>query len=271
MKKTLFEEDILYDEHVLYRWHFGLWRSSLQMTFWIMRTFFKDDMFGLWRRRVGILLICSSFICSFAKITQDKWANVSDFLRYLRTNERMSESLVFFEQIGHFLVCSQKVSDSLKKIRKNRIFVRFYSKKRKRFAHFVWAKKWANRSGRSGIMSNRDRFAQVAQKESAIVNESLRSLTKNEQMSKSLTFWANRSFAHIFILFLNTHSFNPQICDMTLTRVGSRVLFRYYFRQRKIYWIKNDYYHANFFFLNIIIYFRLVSLSLSWLNTDFSI
>ena len=235
-----------------------------------MRTFFKDDMFGLWRRRVGILLICSSFICSFAKITQDKWANVSDFLRYLRTNERMSESLGFFEQIGHFLVCSQKVSDSLKKIRKNRIFVRFYSKKRKRFAHFVWAKKWANRSGRSGIMSNRDRFAQVAQKESAIVNESLRSLTKNEQMSKSLTFWANRSFAHIFILFLNTHSFNPQICDMTLTRVGSRVLFRYYFRQRNIL-DKKWLFSCKNLKKNIIIYFRLVSLSLSWLNTYFSI
>ena len=52
----------------------------------------------------------------------------------------------------------------------------------KSFAHSFWAK-WANRSGRSGQMSDHERFAQVAQKEWAIVSKSLRSLTflaKNE-------------------------------------------------------------------------------------------
>ena len=37
-------------------------------------------------------------------------------------------------------------------------------------------------------MSDHERFAQVAQKKWAIVSESLRSLTKNEQMSESLVF-----------------------------------------------------------------------------------
>ena len=49
---------------------------------------------------------------------------MSDSLRSLRTNERIAR---FFEQIVHFLIHSQKMSDSLKKIRKNRIFLRFYS------------------------------------------------------------------------------------------------------------------------------------------------
>ena len=31
----------------------------------------------------------NSFICSFTQIAQDKWANVSDLLRSLRTNEQM--------------------------------------------------------------------------------------------------------------------------------------------------------------------------------------
>ena len=47
----------------------------------------------------------------FAQVAQDKWANVSDSLRSLRTKERMSESLGFFEQIAHFLFLSQKMSD----------------------------------------------------------------------------------------------------------------------------------------------------------------
>ena len=48
-------------------------------------------------------------------------------------------------------------------------------------------------------MSDREQFAQVAQKEWAIVSKSLRSLTKNEWMSESHTFWTNRSFAHFFL------------------------------------------------------------------------
>ena len=37
-------------------------------------------------------------------------------------------------------------------------------------------------------MSDHERFAQVAQRKLAIMSESLRSLTKNEQMSESLIF-----------------------------------------------------------------------------------
>ena len=47
-------------------------------------------------------------------------------------------------------------------------------------------------------MSDREQFAQVAQKEWAIMSESLRLLTKNEQMCEFLTFWANSSFTHFF-------------------------------------------------------------------------
>ena len=36
---------------------------------------------------------------------------MSDSLRLLRTNEQIAR---FFEQIAHFLVCLQKMSDSLK-------------------------------------------------------------------------------------------------------------------------------------------------------------
>ena len=45
---------------------------------------------------------------------------------------------------------------------------------------------WANRLGHSPKMSDYEWFAQVAQRKWAIVSESLRSLTKNEQMSESL-------------------------------------------------------------------------------------
>ena len=47
-------------------------------------------------------------------------------------------------------------------------------------------------------MSDCEPFAQVTQKEWAIVSKLVRSLTKNERMSKSLTFCANGSFAHFF-------------------------------------------------------------------------
>ena len=88
-----------------------------------------------------------------------------------------------------------------KKIQRNRVFLYVFTvflevfKKSKSFTHSFWAK-WVNCSGRSGQMSNPELFAQVAQKEWAIVSESLRSLTKNQQMSESLTYWGNRSFAH---------------------------------------------------------------------------
>ena len=55
------------------------------------------------------------------------------------------------------------------------------------FAHWfsvVFAQKWANER----FTQKNERFAQVAQRKLAIMSESLRSLTKNEQMSESLVF-----------------------------------------------------------------------------------
>ena len=124
-----------------------------------------------------------------AQVAHDKWANVSDLLRSLRTNEQMSKKLSFFKQIAHFLFCSQKMSDSLKKIRKNRFFTfsQFFLKflKKAKDSLIPSERTWAICSGRSEGMSDRERFAQVAHQ-------------KNERMSKSLTFWANRSFAQFF-------------------------------------------------------------------------
>ena len=84
----------------------------------------------------------------------------------------MSESL-----IPCFLVSD--VSESLRSLTKNE-------------------QSWANRSGRSPKMSYHEQFTHIAQRKWAIMRELLRSLTKNEQMSESLVFWANRSFAHFF-------------------------------------------------------------------------
>ena len=56
---------------------------------------------------------------------------------------------------------------------------------------------WANCSGRSQKMSNHERFAQVAHQKWTTMSKSLRSLTKNERMSKSFIFFSkslNRSF-----------------------------------------------------------------------------
>ena len=78
------------------------------------------------------------------------------------------------------------------------------------FAHFAqikWAtvsdslrslktneRPWANRSGRSEEMSDRERIAQVAQDKWATMSDSLRSLRGNERMSDSLKkIWLKKS------------------------------------------------------------------------------
>ena len=48
---------------------------------------------------------------------------------------------------------------------------------------------WANCSGCSPKMSNRERFAQIAHQKWVTMSKSLRSLTKNEQMIESLGFF----------------------------------------------------------------------------------
>ena len=60
------------------------------------------------------------------------------------------------------------------------------------FAQIKWAM-WANRSGCSPKMSDYERFAQVAERKWVVVSESLRSLTKNEQIAHTLIFWQKKS------------------------------------------------------------------------------
>ena len=135
----------------------------------------------------------------FAHIAEDKWATVSESLRLIRGNERMSDLLkkiclqkskiLFFnffsmfyihffwknEQIPHFLFFSEQ-SESIPHV-----------------AHQKWAM-WANCSGHSPKKSDHERFAQFAQRKWKIVNKSLRSLTKNEWIAhffeRIAHFWA---------------------------------------------------------------------------------
>ena len=80
------------------------------------------------------------------------------------------------------------------------MYCRFFLLKNERFAHSLifgeqialaahqnWAM-WANCSGRSPKMRDHEQFTQVACQKWLTMSESLRSLTKNEQMSKSLVF-----------------------------------------------------------------------------------
>ena len=90
---------------------------------------------------------------------------------------------IFFEKISKSLISSFLVS---------------YVSESLRSAHQKWAM-WANCSGHSTKMSNHERFAQVAQRNWAIVSKSLKLLNKNERMSESLIFFgANRSFDHFW-------------------------------------------------------------------------
>ena len=118
-----------------------------------------------------------------AQVAHDKWSNVRDSLRSLRTNERLAR---FFEKIAHFLLRSQKMSSSLKKIRKNRISCMFftvffevfkkanYSLIPSQVAQDKWAtvrslrrneRSWTNHSGRLPTVrewANRSLFEQIA-------------------------------------------------------------------------------------------------------------
>ena len=96
------------------------------------------------------------FYIRFKQIFIEKWANRS------------------FSLISSFLVSD--VSDSVT------------------IAHFLWAM-WANTSGRSPKMSNHEGFAHIPQRKWAIMSESLRSLTKNEQMSESFIFGQKTSYS----------------------------------------------------------------------------
>ena len=143
------------------------------------------------------LLIRSSLICSFAQIAQIKWATMSDSLRSLRTNERLrvnrsgpscqksdrercaqvahdkwanERSTCFFERIAHLLFRSQKKANWSKNLPKI-VFL-------ERFLNFFFYKT-------SDLLIPSGHLPKMSD-----VSESLRSITKNEQMSE----WSNRSF-----------------------------------------------------------------------------
>ena len=120
-----------------------------------------------------------------AQVAHDKWVTVSDSLRLLMINERMSESLVFGENL--------LFAHSLTKNKQFTFFVRFcpffVSLKKTAipsFPLFYWAL-WVNCSGRSPKMSN--------------VSESLRLLTKHERMGESLVFLSKLLFRSLFAHF----------------------------------------------------------------------
>ena len=122
-----------------------------------------------------------SLICSFRS---NQMSNLSDSLRLLKTNEHL-----WANRAGHSRQWAT-VSESLRSLMTTE---RPWAS---RSAHDKWAL-WANCSGRSPKMSN-----------------PLRSLTKNEQMSESLVFLTNRSFAHFFAK-------NTQFAQKTNERISS--------------------------------------------------
>ena len=68
------------------QWHWNLYRTILPWQ--LLESWVNTALLPVFPR-VGNLLICSSLLRSFAQIAQDKWANVSDSLRLLRTNEQL--------------------------------------------------------------------------------------------------------------------------------------------------------------------------------------
>ena len=113
------------------------------------KSIYTIHLYSMWR--IGQMSDCERI----AKVAHDKWTNMSDSLRSLRTNERISESLGFFLANCSFLFRSQKINNLLKKIRKNR------------FLHFFWSFFLKKQKIRSFLLSE--------------VSESLRSLRTNEQ------------------------------------------------------------------------------------------
>ena len=127
----------------------------------------------------------------FAQVAQRKWANERVakifWLKNIKSYFFSTFCIGFVKKMSDLLIPSflvSNVSKSLRLLTKNEQCERIAQ-----VAHQKWAM-WANRSGRSPKMSNHERFAQVAQRKWAIVSKSLRWLTKNERISKSLVFWS---------------------------------------------------------------------------------
>ena len=112
-------------------------------------------------------------ICSGRSGQMSKWAKSSVFL---------SKSLIFYFALKKWAIRSKKF-EKIVFFTFSQFFLKFLKKAKDSL--IPSERTWAICSGRSEGMSDRERFAQVAHK-------------KNERMSKSLTFWANRSFAQFF-------------------------------------------------------------------------
>ena len=91
----------------------------------------------------------------------------------------MSKLLGFFEQIAHFSLSLSKSEQFAKKNSKKIVFW---------FVFTVFGSFFKKAKDSLIPSKQRERITHVAQKEGAIVSKLLRSLTKNERMSKSLTF-----------------------------------------------------------------------------------
>ena len=122
-------------------------------------------------------------------------------LKYFALKNRKSYFLVCFIYVFWFKKMSDSiipsflmsdVSKSLRLLTKN--------ERCEQIAQVAHQKRamWANRSGRSPKMSNHERFAQVAHQKWATMSKSLRSLTKNEQMSESLVFLSESLICSFF-------------------------------------------------------------------------
>ena len=165
--------------------------------------------------------ICSLLICAFAKIAQDKWANVSDLLRSLRTNERlwgncldrswqmslmtnewmwairsghsgqMSELIGFLSKSITFIFRSQKISDWLKKKKFYRIFCTFFT---------VFFKKQKICSFLLSEVSESLRLLRTNERPQAICSGRSEGMSDREQIAQVTDQkWVNERIAH----FLN--------------------------------------------------------------------
>ena len=116
-----------------------------------------------------------------AQVAQDKWGNVSDSLRSLLLNERMSDLL------------KKNLANKFKIIFFSMFYIGFFYLKNERFAHILcFGEQLVSNVIESlrlvTINEQYEQIAQVAHQKWATMSDLLRSLTKNKGMSESLVF-----------------------------------------------------------------------------------
>ena len=111
-----------------------------------------------------------------AQVAHDRRATLSNSLKALMIKEKNKQITRFLERIAYLLFCSQKLNNLLKKIWINCIFMYVFCKIQKRY----------------------ERIAQVAHDKNERPLESLRSLSKNERMSKSLIYLSESLISSFF-------------------------------------------------------------------------